>query len=87
MLCGLSYLQESFSRGKRNGSSDGVGNASEKHALGNHHLSASPPPSKDEDREADRYAALSEVACPPPVENPDERRLYQKHYLEDRDGI
>ena len=86
MLCGLSYLQGLFSRGNRSGSSDCVGDASQR-ALGNNHLSAGPPPGKIEDREADPYAALSEVACPPPIENPDERRLYQKHYLEDRDGI
>lgn len=86
MLCGLYYLKGLFSRGNRNGSSDGVDDTSQ-HALGNQHHSARPPPGKDDDRQANPYAELSEVACSPPDENQGERRLYQRHYYGDRDSM
>ena len=86
MACGLSYLKRFFRRRVRDGSSNAVGGPPQK-AIGAHHHSASPPSVEEKDEEAEPFAELSEVACPPPIANPDERRLYKKEFLEDRNVL
>ena len=89
MLCGLSDLKRLFRRRSRNGSSNVVGDTSD-NTIGTHNSSSRPPSLKDEAEEAKEaeevnpFGALSEIACAPPVENPEENNLYRRHFLEDR---